>query len=194
MTRTHLEWFGAGCLMALAVCIAGCSHGWGDSWKPSHWRSRAIPNTYPLGSTVRAHSHTMETNAEAADFILYRMDFAGETAQLVPAARDRLPEIAARMRSTPFPVLVERSENNCNPELDAQRRQLVAQILYDFGVPEADQRTIVSPSYSRGFNSIEAEFDYYRFLYSRGGGNFGGMGGGGFGNGGAAGGGFGFSH
>ena len=164
---------------------------------PSH-PIQAVPDTYPLGSVMRAHFHTMQTNAEAADFILHRADFVGSTAELTPFGRDRILEIAARARSAPFPVLIERSEHNSDPELDEHRRNIIAQVLYDLGIPEADQRVIVSPAYGRGRNSREGEIDYYQFINSRmgngvgngNGGNAGQNGGGGqFGG---AGGGFGF--
>lgn len=168
-------------------------------------RTFAVPDTLPLGSTVRAHYHTMEANAEASDFILHRYEFVYNTAELTPAGRDHIVEIAARSKSAPFPILVERSENNSDPELDARRRNLIAQVLTDFGVPEANQRTIVSPAYGRHANELETEMDYGRFIYSRGYGGFGnngggggagfggvGFGGGGFGAGFGGGGGFGF--
>lgn len=155
----------------------------------------AIPDVQPLGSVVRAHYHTMQTNAEAADFIFHRHEFVGKTAELTPRGKDHIVEVGARMRSAPFPVIIERSENNSDPELDAFRRNIVAQILADFGNPDAQQRTIVSPAYGKGLNSREAEVDYNRFIFTRGGfGNFGNNFGGGFGNGGGGGGfgGFGF--
>lgn len=168
-------------------------------WKPigvglPGTRSAAIPDTYPVGSVVRAHFHAMQTNAEASDFIVHRNDFVGETTQMTNDGADRLFEIAARMRSAPFPVLVERSDNNSNPQLDAERRTAIAMYLADLGNPDADQRTIVAPSYSRAISSTEGELDYYRFVNSRGGfggvnngtngsnvGGFGGFGAGGFG-------------
>lgn len=159
------------------------------------WRSNAIPETLPLGSTVRAHYQAMETNGEAADFILFRNDFVASTAALTPDGKDKIAEIAARMRSTPFPVLIERSENNSNPELDAHRRNLVASVLSKLGNPDSDQRTIVATPYGNGYNSIQAEFNYYRFLFTNGGqngNNGGGNNGGGFGGGGGGFGGGGF--
>ncbi len=136
----------------------------------------------------------METNGEAADFIFHRHDFVGQTAQLTPDGRDKILEVAVRMKSAPFPVLIERGRNNSDPELDLLRRNLVAQILTEFGVPDADCRTVVSPSYGRGYNAIEAEPTYYRYLLQGAGSNNGfgnGFGGGGFGGGGFGGGGFG---
>ena len=153
----------------------------------------AIPDVQPLGSVVRAHYHTMQANAEAADFIFHRHEFVGKTAELTPSGKDHIVEVAARMRSAPFPVLVERSEHNSDPEVDALRRETVAQILSDFGNPDARQRTIVSPAYGKGINSREAEVDYFRFTFTRGGfGNFGNNFGNGFGNNGGIGGGGGF--
>lgn len=184
-------------VLAVACLLSGCfkpSLTWDFSWKPvalpvNH--NLAVPQTVPLGSTVRAHYHTMQANAEASDFILHRHEFVDKTAELTPAGKDHILEIASRMRSAPFPVLIERSENNSDPELDDHRRRLVAQILTDFGNPDAAQRTIVAPAYGRGLDAREAEFDYRRFLYTRGFNNFGGFGTG-FGQYGGAGGGVGF--
>ena len=156
-------------------------------------RSFAIPNTYPIGSSVRAHYHTMETNGEAGEFVVHRNEFVNNTAELNCDGKDHVMELAARMRSTPFPVLVERSENNSDPELDQLRRDTIAQILCDFGNPDAVSRVVVSTAYNKAQNSQEGEMDYYRFIFSRGGfsggGGGGSAGGGGFSGGGGFGGG-----
>ncbi len=151
-------------------------------------RSFAIPNTYPLGSTVRDHYHQMEMNAEASDFIMHRYEFVRNTAELNCSGKDHVMEIAARMRSCPFPVLVERSEHNSDPELDQLRRNVVAQILSDFGNADASQRCVVATPYNKHLNGQEAEPDWYRWIGIRGGGqNNNAGGGGGFGGGGGAG-------
>jgi uncharacterized membrane protein YgcG len=187
MMQVQKQWIAAGVMLAVVCTLSGCGIGSRCGWSPcsctSH-RSLAIPDTYPLGSVNRAHYHTMEANGEAADFILHRSEFVGNTAELTPFGKDHIVEIAARMRNAPFPVLIERSENNSDPELDDHRRRIIAQILTDFGAPEADQRTIVSPAYGKGINSREGEAEYYRFISSRGFGNFAG----GFGNNGVGGG------
>ncbi len=187
-----------GCDPAGAACDscgrAGLFNKW-RGWWYAKFRSHAIPEQLPLGVIQRAHYQAMQTNGEAADFILYRHDFVLSTAELTPDGKDKLLEISARMRSAPFPVLIERSENNSNPELDSFRRNLIAQILTDLGNPDADQRTIVSPAYGPGYNSIESRNVWYRHIYSgmgnNNGGFGGGFGGGGFGGGGFGGGGFG---
>lgn len=167
MTRKHPKWVRYASLVSLLAVFSGCCR----------WRSQAIPDRYPLGSIPRAHFHAMQTNAEAADFIIHRNDFIGDTTELTPEGKDHVLEIAARMRSAPFPVIVERNENNSNPQLDAERRTSVALILGDLGNGDAEQRTFVSHAYGRGLRAVEGEFDYYRYVYSRGG--FGGFNGGG---------------
>ena len=173
----------------------GLGGAW-SSWRArvaGRWRSHAIPEQLPLGVVNRAHYEAMETNAEAVDFILYDHDFVLNTAELTSDGKDKVLEIAARMRSAPFPVIVERTENNSDPELDAYRRNLIAQILTDMGNPDGDQRTVVSTAYGPGYNSIEAQRVWFRHI---GGGGFNnnnfnnnGLGGGGFGGGGFGGGG-----
>ncbi|MCA9050257.1 MAG: hypothetical protein KDA89_16090 [Planctomycetaceae bacterium] len=141
------------------ICLPSCLHG---------HRTLAVPDMVPLGAISRAHWHTMETNGEASDFVMYRNEFVDNSSELSPYGRDHIMEIAARMPSTPFPVIVQRSMNNADPELDAQRRSLVVQVLNDLGAYDADQRTVVSQPYSDGINSIEGERDYARFRLTRG--------------------------
>lgn len=148
-------------------------------------RSLSIPDKYPLGSIVRTHYHQMETNGEAFDFILHRNEFVDFTGELNAFGLDHLLEIAARARSAPFPILIERSENNSDPELDQHRRQMVALMLSQMGIPNAQNRVVVSQSYAPGINGDEAQSTFFRFLDNDDGGNGnGGVGGGGGGGGG----------
>lgn len=148
----------------------------------------AIPDVMPLGSIVRSHWHVMETNAEASDFIIYRCEFVDNSSELTPAGQSHIAEIAARMPSTPFPVIVQQTQNNSDPELDQIRRDLVIRVLSDLGAPDVARRTFVSQPYGKGINSMEAEQDYGRFRSFRrnntgnggGGGGANGGGGGGF--------------
>ncbi|WP_437185484.1 hypothetical protein SH668x_002591 [Planctomicrobium sp. SH668] len=167
-----------------------CSNaGWCSNFIGAfHRSSNAIPETLPLGSIVRAHAQVMETNAEAVDFVIYRLNFVGQTAELTSDGKDQVLEIAARMRSAPFPVLIEREPNNSDPELDALRRNLIAQILTDLGNPDAQQRTIVGTPYGPGYWSQPGQGTYYQFINSGGMNNFGGGYGGGYGGGGFGGG------
>jgi hypothetical protein len=139
--------------LAVAAGLCGCS-AW---WWPGY--TGAVPDRYPLGTVNRAHYHTMETNAAAADFILYRNEFENNSTELSPYGKDHILEIAARARCAPFPVLVERSENNSDPQLDQRRQALVARILFDCGVSDANQRTVISPAYGQALTGSEAEAD-----------------------------------
>lgn len=157
----RLRGCGVGCCgLNGQLCDKCCFALTGWCWR----RSNAIPQTLPLGSTLRAHDQVMQTNAEAADFIFHRHDFVTQTAHLTPDARDKVVEIASRMPSTPFPVIIERSANNSNPELDALRRNIVATILTDFGNQDAQQRTIVATPYGPGYTSRRAELMYYQHI------------------------------
>jgi hypothetical protein len=128
------------CLLLSLVGIAcGC-----ESCTPSRC---GVPDRYPLGSVNRAHYQTMEANAEAADFILHRNEFVGETPDLTPYGKDHILEIAARARSAPFPIIVERSEHNATPAVDDRRRAAVSQFLVEHGVNDALERTVVAPAY-----------------------------------------------
>jgi hypothetical protein len=99
----------------------------------------------------------MQANGEAGDFIVHQFEFIGSTAELAPAGKDHVLEIAARARSVPFPILIERTENNANPSLDERRRASIAQVLMDLGIADAQQRTIVSPAYGKGLTGREVE-------------------------------------
>lgn len=162
------------CSTCSTGCSTGCSRGWWPWGGVKHYpRGRyAIPDIMPLGAVNRAHWHMMETNGEAADFVIYRNEFVDNSSELTPYGRDHIAEIAARMPSTPFPVLVQRSLNNADPELDNLRRDIVVRVLSDLGNQDAAQRTVISQPYSNGINSMEGEQDYGRFRNIRGQNNF----------------------
>ncbi len=187
--------------MVAACQLTGCCCG--TSWLPgkthSMKRSMAIPDTYPLGSTVRNHYHQMETNGEAEDFVMHRHEFIGASGELNSFGLDHLLEIAARMRTAPYPVLIERSENNSDPELDQFRRRQVADLLTALGNPAANSRVVVSQDYDPGIAGQTAASNYRQFIElddddgrggrgGGGGGRGGGFGGAGFGGGGGGGG------
>ena len=94
------------CVVLLSLC-GGC--GWYAACQTP------MPDVYPLGAVNRAHYETMQANGQAAEFILHQNDFVGSTSELSPAGKDHVLEIAARARTMPFPVLIERSENNTSP-------------------------------------------------------------------------------
>jgi len=138
------------CVVLLSLC-GGC--GWYAACQTP------VPDVYPLGAVNRAHYETMQANGQAAEFILHQNDFVGSTSELSPAGKDHVLEIAARARTMPFPVLIERSENNTSPALDEHRRASIAQVLTDLGIADAQTRTVVAPAYGKGLTGREIETD-----------------------------------
>jgi hypothetical protein len=191
---------------ALLVTVAslGCVH---VSWPG--WMSAGGQSPSPQGTFSDPVWIAQEENAEPSKFVVYQHEFVYNQARLNWAGEDHLKQIAARLHSgANFPVLIERSVTSkredteykypihLNPELDMQRRCVVVQLLTAMGVPDAEQRVIISPKLIRGFQDGESERSYYRSFqigggYGGFGGGFGGFGGGGIGGGGFGGGGFG---
>jgi hypothetical protein len=115
-----------------------------------------------------------------------RLNYAGE---------DHVKQIAARLQSgAPFPVLIERSRHSrrlgdtyklpvhLNPQLDMRRREVIVHALTAFGIQNAEDVVVVSPSFVEGFTSGEAERSYLRGINPYGGiGSSGGRGRAGFG-------------
>ena len=137
---------------------------------------------FPLGQVTDAHWETQKTNAEAADFIFYDHEFVGDTAELAPAAKDHLEQVALRLEHVPFPVVIERSPHNAKPQLDEARLVTIVEQVARLGV-NARGRTVIATSMAEGLTAIEGENAYFRTLYnnfSQGGGfgrRFGGSGG-----------------
>ena len=101
------------------------------------------------------------------------------------------------MGSTPFPVVVEPSSMSVsasseykypihgNDDLDMHRRNVIVKMLQSMNVQDADERVVVAPAFTPGFEGFEAYRAYSNGFMNRGGGGggfgggFGGMGGGG---------------
>jgi len=185
----------AAALLSLALG-GGCAGPWARA--RAAYRTPAPPAT--LGTVVDQINQMQEANAERSDFVIYQHEFRLNTDVLNDAGKDHVKQIAARLQQHPdFLVLVERSLTsidpqseyqypvNPNPELDMKRREVIVRSLAAMGVPDADQRVVVSHALTPGQKAVEAERDYQQQLNSFGGfgglGGFGGFGGFGFGGG-----------
>jgi hypothetical protein len=178
---------------ALAALAAGCAAD--GSWDVPPTPTIAPPQGYASDPMWQLQ----ERNAEASDFVVYDHEFVRETFRLNKAGEDHVKQIAARLRSgAMFPVIVEQAFNSAapgateyqypvynNPQLDLQRREMVARALAGMGVENAQERVVVAPALSPGFEAVEAERAYRRGLTNEaplfGNGNGGGAGRGGFG-------------
>jgi hypothetical protein len=154
----------------------------------------------PLGTISDPIWQRQEANAEASDFVVHENEFVGNSAHLNDLGETHVKQIAARVTDTPFPVLVEPSSMtrregtkygfavHGDSELDMLRREVVVRSLMSMGIEDAEQRVVVSPALTPGFQGFEAERAYNRGFSGRnslrsGFGGFGGFGGG-FGGGG----------
>lgn len=197
--RTECRLLLAAALFTTTVA-AGCIQ---VTW-PS-WFGVAAESPSPMGTFSDPIWIAQEENAEPSKFVMYQHEFVYNQSRLNWAGEDHIRQIAARLHAGQnFPVLIERSVTSkletteykysihLNPDLDMQRRAVIVQVLTAMGIPDAEQRVVVSLPLTRGLQEGEAERSYYRSFGSYGGtGGFGG-GFGGFGSGvGGFGGGFG---
>ncbi len=156
---------------------------------------------HPLGTVSDPIWQKMEHNAEASDFVVHEHEFTANTARLNAAGEDHVKQIAYRFvqaPALPYPVLIEPSSMSVragdkfgfavhnDPALDMNRRLVIVSALTALGITDAEQKVVVSPALTPGYQDYEGER-----AYSRGFGNIQGLGGGGGGGGaGGAGGGF----
>lgn len=187
MTKPNLS----SCLLFAGLAVAaaaGCHHKKGQI-------NTACYHPAPLGTLSDPVWQQQESNAEASDFVIHEHEWNLNTVELNKAGQDHVKQIAARVNSVPFPVIVQQSSMtvdaestygypvNGNEGLDMQRRLLVVQALAQMGISDAEQRVVVGPALTPGFESFEGERAYN---VGFGGGGWGqgygrGLGGGGFG-------------
>jgi len=157
-------------------CRSGCQSGCGGSGGLFGRGAENVPPVdppFPLGQVTDSFWETQQTNAEAADFIFYDHEFVGETDKLAPGATKKLMQVALRLEHVPFPIVIEETPHNANPDLDENRRRRVVEELARLGVEQADERVVITSAYGRGLTAVEGERAYYTTLQ----GNFGGGGG-----------------
>jgi hypothetical protein len=159
----------------------------------------------PLGTLSDPIWQKQEHNAEASDFVVHEHEFTANTARLNAAGEDHVKQIAYRITkqpTLPYPIIIEPSSMSPrpgdkygfavhnDPTLDMNRRQVVVTSLQALGLTDAEQKVVVSPALTPGFQSFEGERAYGHGFSGQGngfGGGFGGAGGGfggGFGGGG----------
>ena len=147
----------------------------------------AIP--LPIGTFTNQTFNNQAAKAEADDFVIYYNEWVDGQATLNQYGADHLARIAARLRDTPFLIVVQ-------PEpkftlLSNIRHQTVVKMLTDVGVPDAERRVVLGRPRAEGLYGEEAEPIYQQLIQGAGtlggfgnlGGNLGGFGGGGFGGG-----------
>ncbi len=180
-----------------AMMVSGCNYY-------HHHKDLQVEAPYdsvaPLGTISDDIWQKQEENGEASDFVIPESEFVGSTAKLNPAGEDHIKQIAARMVSTPFPVVIQPSSMTVkqsseykypihgNDDLDMHRRNVIVKMLTAMNVQDADERVVVSPAFTPGFEGFEAYRAYSKGFRNSGNNNGGGFGGFGGGFGGAGGG------
>jgi len=147
----------------------------------------------PQGTLSDPVWRAQEANAEASDFVIHEHEWQGNSATLNDRGKEHVKMIATRANEQKFPILIEPSSKSVreetefhypvhnDDELDARRRVLVVEALQVLGVPDAEERVVLSPAYSRGYHGFEARGVFRQGYRSNGAGGGGGGGGGGAG-------------
>ncbi len=161
-------------VLAMLALGSGCAQHPTLDMGPEHDRP------LPIGAVTDSHWETMQTNAEAADFVFYDHEFSGDTASLAPGAKRHLEQVAMRLEHTPFPIVIEQSMHNASPELDASRRVAIIEHLARMGLPNVAGRVVIAPAFAEGITAVEAQQSYGAVIGGQGqsfGRRFGGSGG-----------------
>lgn len=151
-------------VLTLALTALGCH---GTVHAPHEAKmGPAYDRPFPLGQVTDAHWETMQTNAEASDFIFYDHEFEGQTAELTPLGKKHLLSVALRLEHVPFPIVVEELPQGKHPKLCLARREQIIDLLGQLGYAKEQVagRVIIAPALSRGLTAIEGEASYYRTL------------------------------
>jgi hypothetical protein len=129
----------------------------------------------PLGTISDPVWQKQEHNAEASDFVIHEHEFTANTARLNAAAEQHVKQIAMRFTQRPdlpYPIIIEPSSMSQrpgdkygfavhnDPALDLNRRQVVVAALQAMGVNDAEQKVVVSPALTPGFQEFEASRAY----------------------------------
>lgn len=161
-------------------------------------------NPTPLGCYSDQAWKLQEGNAEASDFVIHEHEFHGNTSKLNSLGESHVRQVAARMGENGYPVIIESSSMSSredsvhgfpvhnDPALDQRRREVLVHTLIELGAKDVENKVVIGPALTPGYEQIEAEAAYYQSIRGfvggnrgRGGGSagagFGGGGGGGFG-------------
>jgi hypothetical protein len=117
----------------------------------------------PVGTHARRIFDTQAAKAEADDFVIYRHEWANAGKELNGYGRYHLQQIAQRLPSVPFPVLIQIDKDQ---QLNEARRQVVVQFLVQAGITDAEVRVLVGFPEAEGLNGEEAERMYQQSIWS----------------------------
>lgn len=182
----------------LALLTAGCCKSKCAYMQPT--------DPTPLGCYSDQAWKLQEGNAEASDFVIHEHEFRGNTSKLNSLGESHVRQVAARMGENGYPVIIESSSMSSrdsdvhgfpvhnDPALDQRRREVLVHTLIELGAKDVENKVVIGPALTPGYELIEGQAAYTQSLLSFGnnggrGGRGSGFSGGGFGGGGFGGGG-----
>jgi len=160
----------------------------------------------PTGTYVNQWNDAMICAARQQLLIVSRHEWFSGGIELGPEGRDHVIQLAERLQYSSEHVVIElepvqldydetlEEATSRTLQMNEQRRELIIELMFQYGVPDADQRVILRPLDPVGVRGLEAPRVYNSLLFGgQGGGqggnqNGGGNMGGGQGNGGGGGG------
>lgn len=138
------------------------------SWFRTNWHQPAIPPA-PQGSFVRRFMDVQATKAEASDFVVYLDEWYRAGDKLGPYGDYHLNQVANRISTVPFPVIVEPTHDGA---LNEKRRQLVVTRLSNLGVQDANVRVVIGHAQSEDMRSEDIERAFANYTIQQNGNNF----------------------
>lgn len=126
-------------------------------WRRFQGKMLGYPEQFgprPLGSAMHDHGRTMVANGAAARLVLFNYDFVQGTAQLSPRGREQLVKVAAQLSASPYPLLIERTQEA--PALAEARRLVVLRELAAGSFPIDPNRVLVGLPSPHGLSGVEA--------------------------------------
>jgi len=115
------------------------------------WHARP-PMPPPLGYAVNSWQEAQINEAEKDDFVIYLMEWQGTT-NVGPYGRYHLEQIAERLPSVPFPVIIQPSQDD---KLNFARRVALVTYLANKGIADAEQRVRIAYPQAEGLYGAEA--------------------------------------
>ena len=119
-------------------------------------------NEWPLGQALYAQGRTQVDNGIAARMVFYDYDFEQGSGKLNLKGRDKLNDVIARLPTTFFPVIIERTPQT--PALEVARQTTVLEELAKGPFPVPPQRVVVGRPISNGLSGQESPLIYANLL------------------------------
>ncbi len=141
------------------VCLAQSG---GHPVKADHYQPPVMPE--PPGAFVRRFQAVQTDKAEASDFVFFLDEWYQGGDKLGPFGQYHLTQVAQRLPSVPFPVVIQ---PHSDPNLNETRRQVVVTGLTNLGIPDADVRVVIAYPQAEGLRFKQIELVNQNLLFQQ---------------------------